>query len=73
VLIEYNSKYLEEIKGMSSFLDMDLFFKPGQHVPKTIDLFTFGGFFWLFNVDEKQVEEDYERIRTIEKTGLFIV
>ena len=61
-----------EIRNMSSFVDMEIFFKIGRHVSKTIDCFTFGGIVKLTNPDLKQLVADYDRIREMEKSGLFV-
>ena len=61
-----------EIRAMASFVDMEIFFKIGRVVSRTIDCFTFGGIVKLNNTDLPTLLTDYERIREMEKSGLFV-
>ena len=64
---------VNEIEDMKSFVDMELFVKSGGPVKKTIDCFTFGGSIKLVNENLSQLVEDYNRIRELEISSLFIV
>ena len=64
---------VNEIEEMKSFVDMELFVKAGGLVKKTIDCFTFGGSVKLVNDDLSQLVQDYDRIRALEISSLFIV
>lgn len=64
---------VNEIEDMKSFVDMELFVKSGGPVKKTIDCFTFGGFIKLVNDNLSQLVEDYNRIRAMEISSLFIM
>eukprot|EP01039_Chlorochromonas_danica_P007202 gene7202-7968_t len=72
VLKEVDPSLLEEIRRMQSVVGVDLLVKPGTYVYKTIDCFTFGGVIRLVNEDLSQLERDYNRIREMEKSGLFV-
>ena len=63
---------VEEMRGMSSFIHMELFVKLGGKVSRTIDCFTFGGIVKLVNPDLGKLTQDYERIREFERSGLFV-
>ena len=43
LLVEICADYIEELRNMRSFIRMEIFLKPGQHVKKTIDCFTLAG------------------------------
>ena len=64
---------LNEIEDLKSFVDIEFFVKVGAPIKKTIDCFTFGGVLKLINSDLAQLKEDYDRIRELESSTLFIV
>ena len=72
-LLEVNHKYIQEIETMPSYLYLEIFHAPGKVIKKTIDCFTWAGLVTLFNENENQLTRDYDRIREMEDTGLFIV
>jgi hypothetical protein len=73
MLEQVNPSYLSEITAMKSFVYMELFHSPGNHVKKTVDCFTWAGLVKLFHLSDDQVNKDYNRIRDMEDTGLFVV
>ena len=73
VLRAIDEAALNEIEDMKSFVDMEIFVKVGGSIRKTIDCFSFGGSIKLVNNDLSQLVEDYERIRALEISSLFIV
>ena len=73
VLRAIDEAALNEIEDMKSFVDMEIFVKVGGSIRKTIDCFSFGGSIKLVNDDLSQLVEDYERIRALEISSLFIV
>jgi len=71
-LVEINPAYIEEIRAMPSFVHMELFARLGQQLKKTIDCFTFGGIVKLVHAQSEVLEKDYNRIREMENSGLFL-
>ena len=70
--MEINAAMIEEIRSMASFHDMELFVRVGRKISKTIDCFTFGGIVKMINNDLNQLIADYDRIRVMENSGLFV-
>ena len=56
---------------MKSFQYMELFVKMNEPVHKTINCFTFGGLIKLVNSNLSDLVNDYNRIKEMEKNGLF--
>jgi hypothetical protein len=50
---------------------MNIRFKVGDTIQKTQDLFTYPGFVSLAHEDEAILREDYQKIRELERVGLF--
>mmetsp|Transcript_2629 Transcript_2629/g.2785 ORF Transcript_2629/g.2785 Transcript_2629/m.2785 type:complete len:536 (+) Transcript_2629:26-1633(+) len=72
LLMTINENMVTEIRNMASFVDMEIFLKVGRKVSKTIDCFTFGGIVKLTNTSSEGLIADYNRIREMENTGLFV-
>eukprot|EP00904_Undaria_pinnatifida_P012537 jgi/Undpi1/8413/HiC_scaffold_25.g10881.m1 len=62
---------LKEIKEFQSFRRHEVAAKPRDFVQKTIDCFTRPGSAQLVHEDEDIVVREYERVRSLEKRGLF--
>ena len=45
----------------------------GDEIRLTVDLFTVPGTVYLAHADRATLERDYERIRELERDGLFLV
>ena len=73
VFVETRREYVAELRALASFLVMEVLFEPGQRVGRTVDCFTWGGVVKLFHTDNAQLCADYDRIRVMEETGLFVV
>lgn len=69
---DLNTELLSEIENMESFVSIELFIRPGAHVRRTIDCFTFGGVIRLISPSSEAVQRDYERIRQIEHQGFVV-
>ena len=61
-----NPDVTQAIRSLKSFVRMELFLKPGQHISPTINCFTFGGIVVLVEADDAQVLADYQRIHEVE-------
>jgi hypothetical protein len=73
-LVGVSGAHMQELRAMPSFLYVEIFHTtPGKAVKKTIDCFTWAGLVKLFHVDAAQLAKDYDRIREMEETGLFVV
>jgi biotin carboxylase len=61
------------IRTLASFLDLSLSasLPPGTRVGQTVDLASSPGTVYLSHDDAAQVTADYERLRDIERTGLY--
>lgn len=64
-----NPEGLEEIKSTLSFKEIKLFDR--TLYPRTTDMHTLVGFVLLTHQDEKQLDQDYQRIIDLQKNGLF--
>ncbi len=73
ILLEINSEYIEEMRNMKSFKHCDIFVKPGQPIVATTNCFNLAGNVVLTDHDEECVLKDYNRIREMEDSNLFIV
>ncbi len=71
-LTKINEEMICEIRNMPSFLGMEIFLKVGHKVAKTIDCFTLGGIVKMSHVSLDVLLADYDRIREMENTGLFV-
>ena len=73
ILSEINPEYVSEIQAMPSFVKLEMFFKVGGRISKTINCFTFAGIVVLIHDNLDIVVSDGDRIRAMEDTGLFTV
>lgn len=65
---------LEKVKELSSFYSANIHVKPGDYLPKTVDLYTSPGSIYLVNADAEQLAHDYAQLRTMEKESYeFII
>lgn len=71
ILTDANEALIEEIYSLKTFQYLELFVKINEPVRKTIDCFTFGGVVKLYGPVLADVIADYERIKEIERNGLF--
>jgi biotin carboxylase len=64
---------IEEIKTLPSYYHHELFFRPGQEVGPTRDLFSATGWVLLANADRSQLEQDVESVYRLESEGRLVV
>ena len=62
-----------EITAFESFYRCEMAVQPGSAIVRTVDCFTRPGAVQLTHEDPRQVQKDYERIRELERDGLFDV
>lgn len=62
---------VDEIADFSSFRRMELLTQPGQVVHPTVNCFTRPGSVQLVHETPAQLQADYERVRALERDGLF--
>jgi len=62
---------LDALKKLKSFTKCELAVQPGSLLEKTVDCFTRPGSVQLVHPDPNVVEQDYEKIRSLEQHGLF--
>jgi len=62
---------VDEIADFSSFRRMELLTQPGQTLLPTVNCFTRPGSVQLVNETPGLLQADYERVRALEKGGLF--
>jgi biotin carboxylase len=67
-----NPKGLEAIRGLESFVRMQLTRRPEDVYPRTVNLITNIGQIHLAHVDPAVVERDTQILRQMEASGLFI-
>lgn len=60
------------VRALPSFLQLVLTAPHGRPAPRTVDLATSPGYVYLGGVDEHQVEADYQRLRALEASGLYL-
>lgn len=63
---------IEEIKALPSYYHHELFFRPGQQVGPTKDLFSATGWVLLANADRSQLEHDVESVYRVESEGRLV-
>jgi L-amino acid ligase len=66
-------RFKEELESLSSFQFADYFVEVGGAMPLTVDCYTQPGIVFLAHPDEATMENDYERIRELERNGLYDV
>lgn len=64
---------MQEIKAMPSYVSQCLHTKAGDALHVTIDMFSTPGSVLLVNDDAAQLQRDYDRIRDLERSGLYDV
>lgn len=65
---------LEELERLSSFHSANVQIKPGDYLPRTVDLYTSPGSIYLINNDPDVLEADYLKLRELEKDSYeFII
>ena len=73
MLASVNHEFVEEIKSMPSFVGIEVFHHTGKKIQKTVDCFSWAGVVKLYHLENQQLVKDYNRIREMEDSGLFIV
>jgi hypothetical protein len=73
MLSQINSEYVAEIQSMAAFVKLEMFFKIGGRISKTVNSFTFAGIVILIHDDLNTLLSNSDRIRAMEDTGLFTV
>ena len=61
----------DEIRKFRSFLSEEVAIHRGQFMPLTVDCFTRPAAFQFLDEDESVVEKEYERVRELEKQGMW--
>lgn len=64
---------MREIEAMSSYVSQCLHVHENDELQVTIDMFTTPGSVLLVNDDAEQLKRDYDRIRELERSGLYEV
>jgi len=62
---------LEEIESMPSFIEKKMRHSEGVSMTPTIDAYTTPGCVLMAHEDKDILKRDYERIRELEKVGLY--
>ena len=73
VLKSVKKTFVDEIKSLPAVLDISFFPKPGDHVPATMNCFTWAGIAVIFHTEREAADGAYNRIREMEGQGLFEV
>lgn len=58
---------LDELKKLSSFYSASVGIKAGDYLPRTVDLYTSPGSIYLVHENPDKLEEDYLKLRELEK------
>jgi len=66
-------RFKEELEALPSFQFADYFVEVGQTISLTVDCFTQPGIVFLVHPSASVLEADYERVRQLERDGLFNV
>jgi biotin carboxylase len=64
---------LDAIRGLESFFSVNCNVVPGQVIPETRDLLSSPGHVYLVHEDPAIVERDWQRIRQMERDGLYVI
>ena len=72
-LVKAEHSNMAILKNLPSLQLLKLNIQPSDKLKKTVDLFTMPGLLILSHSDEKQVENDYQTIRQLEREGLFVM
>ncbi|TYZ68349.1 hypothetical protein PybrP1_012567 [[Pythium] brassicae (nom. inval.)] len=79
MFVSYENGVLEgypgmpEVEAMPSYVSQCLHAKAGDELQVTIDMFTTPGSVLLVHDDPAQLQRDYDRIRELERSGLYAV
>ncbi len=73
ILCEINPDLVEEMRHMKSFNKCEIFLKLGQKICLTTNCFNLAGVVVLTHPDENVVIQDYNRIREMEDSNIFVV
>eukprot|EP00808_Paulinella_micropora_P008598 g14345.t1 len=71
ILKEYGR--LSELQSLPSFFGTDMLAKPGEKIELTVDSITTPGAVRLCHESDEQLETDYQKLRDLEKNGLFVL
>jgi len=63
-----NTKYIDQISALPSFIKFDAMPKNGDYIYVTKDCFTMTGIVMLAHTDAKQLEADHQVVRSLEST-----
>jgi L-amino acid ligase len=66
-------RFKEELESLPSFQFADYFVEVGGAMPLTVDCYTQPGIVFLAHPDDAAMQKDYERIRELERNGLYDV
>jgi L-amino acid ligase len=66
-------RFKDELESLPSFQFADYFVEVGGSMPLTVDCYTQPGIVFLAHPDEATLERDYERVRQLERNGLYDV
>jgi len=72
-LVGFGEEAMKEIRSMPSYVGFEPFKKPGNPLWATTDCFTWAGVVKLCHESLEQLQQDYDRVRSLEKEGLFVV
>uniref|UniRef100_A0AAU2VFI2 ATP-grasp domain-containing protein n=1 Tax=Streptomyces sp. NBC_00003 TaxID=2903608 RepID=A0AAU2VFI2_9ACTN len=61
----------EPVRSLESFLELVVTQPTGKRIERTVDLATSPGYMYLSNDQPDRLEADYERVRELERTGLY--
>lgn len=64
---------LDEVKKFESFYSANICIRPGEYLPRTIDLYTSPGSIYFVNEDPSQLEIDYMKLRELEQDSYEFV
>ena len=69
----YNIAALDEIRAFESFIALEMFVDKGSLVRPTKDCLSWGGVVKLAHESDEVLDREYERIRELEISGIFVV
>lgn len=64
---------IDIVRGLDSFVRMEMAVQPGDDLRPTVDCFTRPGAVQLMHADKEVVMRDYESIRNLEENGFFVL
>jgi biotin carboxylase len=64
---------LDALRQLPSYCGEIAMLGPGSEIARTVDLFSSPGSVYLVHIEERRLRQEYERLRELERAGLFEV